>query len=227
MAKSPNKSIQNVRQHLLDGMVRYMQGKLSQVGAARHCGYSQAHIDRCAAIVDAYLATVAPASKPSQKQILAAVKQAVLDLNSLNAECEGDLIETGQREGLGNGRHMLRTGVPNAANPLRTDLCSAPLRFAAADRKANEVVYDDHQHRDLFNAPGRYLFRGALPSSAFAGPYRGPGVTPTSTDPVVATLFACRYRMEGPAVVLVALKSDFAGYIDRYVERCQLLLKGG
>jgi len=39
-------------------------------------------------------------------------------------------------------------------------------------------------------------------------------VTPTSIDPVVATLFACRYLMEGPAVVLLGLKSDFLGLLD-------------
>jgi hypothetical protein len=75
-------------------------------------------------------------------------------------------------------------------------------------------VYDDRQHLDLFNGPGRYLFRGTLPSNAFATAYKGIGVTPTSIDPVVATLFACRYRMEGPAVVFLALKSDFRELID-------------
>ena len=39
-------------------------------------------------------------------------------------------------------------------------------------------------------------------------------MTPTTIDPVVATLFACRYRMEGPAVVLQALKSDFLELLD-------------
>ena len=75
-------------------------------------------------------------------------------------------------------------------------------------------MYDDHQHLELFNGTGRHLFRGTLPSSAFATAYRGPGVTPTSVDPVVATLFACRYLTEGPAVVLLALKSDFIGLLD-------------
>ena len=75
-------------------------------------------------------------------------------------------------------------------------------------------MYDEHQHHDLFDGPGLYLFRGTLPSSAFTTEYQGPGVTPTSVDPVVATLFACRYLMEGPAVVLLALKSDFVDFLD-------------
>lgn len=75
-------------------------------------------------------------------------------------------------------------------------------------------MYDPQQHHDLFNGPGRYLFRGTLPSSTFATEYQGPGVTPTSIDPIVATLFACRYRTAGPAIVLLALKSDFLGLLD-------------
>jgi hypothetical protein len=75
-------------------------------------------------------------------------------------------------------------------------------------------VYDDRQHLDLFHGPGRYLFRGTLPSSAFTTAYQGCGVTPTSIDPVVATLFACRYNMEGPAWVLLALKSEFTELLD-------------
>ena len=75
-------------------------------------------------------------------------------------------------------------------------------------------MYDDRQHRDLFDGPGLYLFRGTLPSSAFATAYQGPGVTPTSVDPIVATLFGCRYLMEGPAVVFLALKSDFQELLD-------------
>jgi hypothetical protein len=76
------------------------------------------------------------------------------------------------------------------------------------------IVYDERQHLHLFQGPGRHLFRGTLPSSAFARTYDGAGVTPTSIDPVVATLFACRYSMEGPAGVLIALKSDFAELLD-------------
>ena len=75
-------------------------------------------------------------------------------------------------------------------------------------------MYDDRQHHDLFNGSGLYLFRGTLPSAAYATPYQGLGVTPTSIDPIVATLFACRYLMEGPAVVLLALKADFRELLD-------------
>jgi hypothetical protein len=75
-------------------------------------------------------------------------------------------------------------------------------------------VYDKSQHLDLFHGPGHFLFRGTLPSHAFTRAYQGLGVTPTSVDPVIATLFACRYRVEGPAMVLIAQKSDFTELLD-------------
>ncbi len=75
-------------------------------------------------------------------------------------------------------------------------------------------MFDERQHFDLFFGPGQYLFRGTLPSKAFTRPYSGVGVTPTSVDPIVATLFACRYRMDGPAVVWIAPKSEFRDRLD-------------
>lgn len=75
-------------------------------------------------------------------------------------------------------------------------------------------MYDDRQHLELFANPCPFLFRGTLASEDFQKPYQGPGITPTSVDPVVATLFACRYRMDGPAIVLVGLKEDFKELLD-------------
>lgn len=75
-------------------------------------------------------------------------------------------------------------------------------------------MYDFRQHVDLFHGAGSLLFRGTLPSNSFKAPYQGPGVTPTSIDPIVATLFACRYRIEGAAVVMIAQKSDFLKLLD-------------
>jgi hypothetical protein len=50
-------------------------------------------------VVDAYLAKL-KAPKLTQKQIVAAVKQVVFKLNTLNTQCGGRLIETDQREDL-------------------------------------------------------------------------------------------------------------------------------
>lgn len=90
-------------------------------------------------------------------------------------------------------------------------MARAPEPSASRGRRA---VYDHRQHLDLFSGPGNYLFRGTLPSVAFGAAYVGPGVTPTSVDPIVATLFACRYRMEGPAIVLIARRSDLKELLD-------------
>ena len=79
-------------------------------------GYSQRHIDRCMAIVDAYLATVGVDSKLPEDEIRAAVKKAVLDLNAVNEKCEGALLETDQREDV---CQLLLVGAKKAG--LRTD----------------------------------------------------------------------------------------------------------
>jgi predicted transcriptional regulator len=64
-------------------------------------GYTQADVDRCARIVDDLLAALerAPAEK-KQEFILKAMKSAVVKLNKLNDRCDGQLIETDQREQL-------------------------------------------------------------------------------------------------------------------------------
>jgi len=79
-------------------MVSYMQLIGKETDNASDCGYSQQHIDRCAEIIDAYIASFVPNPKLPQNQIVAAVRQIVLDLNALNKECGGRLIETDQRE---------------------------------------------------------------------------------------------------------------------------------
>jgi hypothetical protein len=62
-------------------------------------GYERQHVDRCGALLDAFInstRSIDPSSGP--EQILATTKETVLALNALNAECEGSLIETDQRE---------------------------------------------------------------------------------------------------------------------------------
>jgi hypothetical protein len=94
MATFPNEEISAVRKRLLDGMKSYKEA------AGGDCSYTQEDIDRCAAIVDAYLSDMAKDSGMSQDSIRDAVKKVVLDLNALNEQCEGSLIETEQREDL-------------------------------------------------------------------------------------------------------------------------------
>lgn len=94
MPNFPNEKIAAVQQRLLDGMKTYKEI------AGDACGYTQKDINRCAAILDTYLGTVAEVCKPSQNDIRDAVKKAVQDLNALNKKCGGNLIETDQREDL-------------------------------------------------------------------------------------------------------------------------------
>jgi hypothetical protein len=100
MPRHPDKSLALIRQRLLEGMVEFMHGNEDDSGVEWDCGYTQQHIDRCAVIIDQYLAAVESARPLTDEQIRAAVKQAVLDLNDLNDECDGALIETDQREDL-------------------------------------------------------------------------------------------------------------------------------
>jgi hypothetical protein len=94
MPTFPPRPILAVRQELLDGMARYMSSK------GKGCGYAQGDIDRCAAVVDRYLANLGKGASLPAKEILDEIKQAVLDLNALNENCGGSLIETDQREAL-------------------------------------------------------------------------------------------------------------------------------
>ncbi|MEM1293086.1 MAG: hypothetical protein AAGH67_16610 [Cyanobacteria bacterium P01_H01_bin.162] len=64
------------------------------------CDYTQADIDRCAAIVDAYLADIAANTDPAKDQLRLIIKKAVLQLNDLNDSCGGSLIETDESEDL-------------------------------------------------------------------------------------------------------------------------------
>ena len=80
------------RDQLITGMTEYM--------ADGDVGYAQEHVDRCAEIVDAYMASLRALAAPDQVAIMQFVQTAVLQLNELNEVTEGALIETGEREAL-------------------------------------------------------------------------------------------------------------------------------
>jgi hypothetical protein len=90
MAKPAKDPIASIRQSLLDGMARYMKVVPDY--------YTQADIDSCAKIVDAYLARIGTAKSLSDKEIRKMVQDVVLALNALNEGCRHKLIETDQRE---------------------------------------------------------------------------------------------------------------------------------
>ncbi len=64
-------------------------------------GYSQEHIDRSSEILDTFVSKLEHVSDSNRNaEIMEAVKTAVLELNALNDECDGSMIETDQREQL-------------------------------------------------------------------------------------------------------------------------------
>jgi len=92
-------SFQKIRKRLLDGMMSHMKAS-EDPGYGYACGYRLKHIDRCAAIIDAFHTDLMTKPKPTPERALQVVQRAVLKLNKLNATCDGALIETDQREDL-------------------------------------------------------------------------------------------------------------------------------
>jgi len=91
MPNYANESIPAVRQRLLEEM-------MSCIDAVPGCDYEQEDVNRCAAILDNYVAKLNSKSNLMEAEIRDTVKQVVLDLNELNENCGHALIETDQRE---------------------------------------------------------------------------------------------------------------------------------
>jgi hypothetical protein len=107
VAQPTKRDILRLRKAALDGMVSYMRYGAAEseidpdFDPAFDAGYTQADIDRCAKIIDAFLATLEGVPRGEKNDpILKAVKAVVVKLNKLNARCDGLLIETDQREQL-------------------------------------------------------------------------------------------------------------------------------
>jgi hypothetical protein len=76
------------------------------------------------------------------------------------------------------------------------------------------MMYDHKHHLDVFESGGTYLYRGTMPTKEFVEEYFGAGVTPTSIDPLVATLFAAKCRSEGTPIVILAEREKFKARLD-------------
>lgn len=61
--------------------------------------YTQKDIDKCGEILDNFIEDLKNSNK-DEKLIIKSVKKVILELNKLNDKCEGELIETDQREDL-------------------------------------------------------------------------------------------------------------------------------
>ena len=100
MLEDPSSPIADVKRRLIDGMLEFMQGDTEVPNDEFDCGYKQSDVDQFGSIVDTYLDDVSGKSGSGDTEIVLAVKQVVLALNSLNRRCGGRLIETDQREDL-------------------------------------------------------------------------------------------------------------------------------
>lgn len=93
--------VQSLKDDLLESMASFMRGEDDddEGSSGFEAGYTQDDIDRCAAIIDHFLIILSK-TRGDGDAIMEAVKEAVLELNTLNDNCDGNLIETDQRETL-------------------------------------------------------------------------------------------------------------------------------
>lgn len=89
--------IQRIRERALDGMRSYMVTVLKDNNDP---GYTEADIYRCGAIIDSYTQRIASCKHGDKQAVMSAVRDTVLELNTLNLEAGESLIETDQREDL-------------------------------------------------------------------------------------------------------------------------------
>lgn len=78
---------------VIDPMIAYQQELEDE-------GYTQAHIDRCQALIHTYLEALDELEEPSDEAIMAQVEILVLALNDLNEETDYAMIETVEREAI-------------------------------------------------------------------------------------------------------------------------------
>jgi hypothetical protein len=100
-------TIEDTNDRLLRGMRAFMLGEedgvpldVEERDGETDCGYDETHIDRCEEIVDACLVEVAEVNHGEEAAILRSVQRAVEAMNALNADSDGNLIETDHREDL-------------------------------------------------------------------------------------------------------------------------------
>ena len=102
-----NSEIHTLKTELIDNITSYMKyGGAEDESDPDYdpefdAGYEQRHIDRCSEILESYFSALAGIDQVNRNEaIMSAVKSAVLALNEVNNECDGNMIETDQREQL-------------------------------------------------------------------------------------------------------------------------------
>lgn len=91
-----------IRERLLEGMYEYMEPDPEEEldDEDWDCGYTRRDVERCAAIIDGYLARIETVDATQQDRLREIVRETVVALNTLNDDCRCALIETDQREDL-------------------------------------------------------------------------------------------------------------------------------
>ncbi len=102
-----NDPVLDLKQSLLADMTSYMKyGGAEDENDPDYdpefdAGYTEEHVKRCGEIIGAFLDKLENVSAQNKNEsIKDAVKTAVLELNQLNDDSEGNMIETDQREQL-------------------------------------------------------------------------------------------------------------------------------
>jgi hypothetical protein len=121
-----NRKHLKLKQKIIDSMISYMKygGDLNENDPEFDAGYAQKHVDRCSAIIDDFLASLEKTPETQKnKYIMAVVRKTILRLNKLNERCDGNLIETGQREDL-------------------CKLVNSVARHAGLESSADDITYE-------------------------------------------------------------------------------------
>ena len=93
MNKSDTKKLETLKARLIEGMTDFI--------ADGEDYYTKADIKKCDKILEQFMTRLGKlGDSATDAAILDCVKQAVLDLNTLNSSVDGSLIETDQREDL-------------------------------------------------------------------------------------------------------------------------------
>lgn len=95
MQSGGDERIRELKARLLEGMREYLRDD-GTTGSRKAAAYEAGDIERCGKILDELAAAISRSG--GREEALAHVRKTILALNALNDSCEGELIETDQRE---------------------------------------------------------------------------------------------------------------------------------
>lgn len=93
---SPAKKTAQPQTDGLESKINVLKASMLSYMKEAEPSYSKKDVEKCVLILKEYLAQMAKTN--SKEQGMSVVESTVLQLNELNDDCEGELIETGERE---------------------------------------------------------------------------------------------------------------------------------